>query len=136
MDAEPQAVFFATDQLRPEAAATIRDLHGLGIRSLMLTGDTRASADVIAREVGITEVRAGLLPGGKLEAIREFQSQHHRIGMAGDGINDAAALAQSDAGFAMAAAPISPAKPGMFFCSTPTLPSSPKPFASAAERFA
>ncbi len=103
VDSEPQAVFFATDQLRPEAAATIRDLHGLGIRSLMLTGDTPASADVIAREVGIADVRASLLPGGKLEAIREFQSQHHRVGMAGDGINDAAALAQSDAGFAMAA---------------------------------
>jgi P-type Cu+ transporter len=103
LDSQPQAVFFATDQLRPEAAATIRDLHGLGIRSLMLTGDTRASAEAIAREVGIAEVRASLLPGGKLEAIREFQSQHHRIGMAGDGINDAAALAQSDAGFAMAA---------------------------------
>jgi Cu+-exporting ATPase len=69
----------------------------------MLTGDTKQSAEAIAREVGIDEVRAKLLPGGKLEAIRELQSQHHRIGMAGDGINDAAALAQSDAGFAMAA---------------------------------
>ena len=103
VDNQPQAVFFATDQLRPEAAATIRDLHGLGIRSLMLTGDTQLSAEAIAREAGIDEVRAGLLPGGKLEAIRELQSRHHRVGMAGDGINDAAALAQSDAGFAMAA---------------------------------
>jgi P-type Cu+ transporter len=103
VDNQPQAVFFATDQLRPEAAATIRDLHSLGIRSLMLTGDTQLSAEAIAREAGIDEVRAGLLPGGKLEAIRELQSRHHRVGMAGDGINDAAALAQSDAGFAMAA---------------------------------
>jgi Cu+-exporting ATPase len=103
LDGRPQAVFFATDQLRPEAAKTIRDLHGLGIRSLMLTGDTRLSADAIAHEVGIDEVRASLLPGGKLDAIRELQSQHRRVGMAGDGINDAAALAQSDAGFAMAA---------------------------------
>ena len=103
VDSQPQAVFFATDQLRPEAAETIRDLHNLGIRSLMLTGDTRLSAEAIAREAGIDDVRASLLPGGKLEAIRELQSQHHRVGMAGDGINDAAALAQSDAGFAMAA---------------------------------
>ena len=103
VDNQPQAVFFATDQLRPEAAATIRDLHSLGIRSLMLTGDTKPSAEAIAREAGIDEVRASLLPGGKLDAIRELQSQHHRVGMAGDGINDAAALAQSDAGFAMAA---------------------------------
>jgi Cu+-exporting ATPase len=69
----------------------------------MLTGDTKLSAEAIAREAGVTEVRASLLPGAKLEAIRELQSQHHRVGMAGDGINDAAALAQSDAGFAMAA---------------------------------
>ena len=103
MDSQPQAVFFATDQLRPEAAETIRELHSLGIRSLMLTGDTRLSAEAIAREAGIDDVRASLLPGGKLKAIRELQSQHHRVGMAGDGINDAAALAQSDAGFAMAA---------------------------------
>jgi Cu+-exporting ATPase len=103
MDGKPQAVFFATDQLRPEAADTIRTLHDLGIRSLMLTGDTKPSAEAIAHEAGIDDVRAALLPGGKLDAIRELQSQHHRVGMAGDGINDAAALAQSDAGFAMAA---------------------------------
>ena len=102
LDDQPQAVFFATDQLRPEAAKTIRDLRDLGIGSLMLTGDTRLSAEAIAREVGISEVRASLLPGAKLDAIRELQSQH-RVGMAGDGINDAASLAQSDAGFAMAA---------------------------------
>jgi Cu+-exporting ATPase len=103
LDKQPQAVFFATDQLRPEAAKSIRELHDLGIRSLMLTGDTRLSAEAIAREVGIDDVRASLLPAGKLDAIRELQSQHHRLGMAGDGINDAASLAQSDAGFAMAA---------------------------------
>jgi Cu+-exporting ATPase len=103
VDGRPQAVFFATDHLRPEAATTIRDLHKLGIRSLMLTGDTQLSAEAIAHEVGIDEVRASLLPGAKLDAIRELQSQHHRVGMAGDGINDAASLARSDAGFAMAA---------------------------------
>src|SRR5580658_2889055 len=103
LDGHPQAVFFATDQLRPEAAGPTRDLHNLGIHSFMLTGDIQLSAEAIAREAGIGEVRAGLLPGGKLDAIRQFQSQHHRVGMAGDGINDAAALAQSDAGFAMAA---------------------------------
>ena len=103
LDGQPQAVFFATDQLRPQAPTAVRELHALGVRSLMLTGDTRLSAEAIAREAGIAEVRAGLLPSGKLETIRELQSQHRRVGMAGDGINDAAALAQSDAGFAMAA---------------------------------
>jgi Cu+-exporting ATPase len=101
IDGQPQAVFFATDQLRPEAAEAVNQLRGLGIRSLMLTGDTRLSADAIARVAGIAEVRASLLPLDKLEAIRNIQAQHRRVGMAGDGINDAASLAQSDAGFAM-----------------------------------
>lgn len=102
IDNQPQAVFFATDQLRPEAAATIRNLADLRIRALMLTGDTQLSAEAIAREAGIADVRASLLPAGKLAAIRELQSDRCRVGMAGDGINDAASLAQSDAGFAMA----------------------------------
>jgi len=101
LDGRAQAVFFATDQLRPEAAKTIRELRSLNIATLMLTGDTRNSAEAIAREAGIVEVRASLLPAGKLEAIRELQASGHRVGMAGDGINDAASLAQSDAGFAM-----------------------------------
>lgn len=101
LDKQPQAVFLATDQLRPDSAETIRNLAQMNISTLMLTGDTQLSAEAIAREAGVTNVRASLLPGGKLDVIREFQSQHRRIGMAGDGINDAAALAQSDAGFAM-----------------------------------
>jgi Cu+-exporting ATPase len=101
LDGQPQAVFFATDQLRPEAAEAIRKLRDLGISPLMLTGDTQLSAEAIALEAGIADVRASLLPADKLDAIRNIQSQHRRVGMAGDGINDAASLAQSDAGFAM-----------------------------------
>jgi Cu+-exporting ATPase len=104
LDNQPQAVFLATDQLRPESAATLRVLTSLKIRPLILTGDTPLSAAAIAREAGLRDsgdIRASLLPAQKLEAIRELQSQHHRVGMAGDGINDAAALAQSDAGFAL-----------------------------------
>lgn len=101
VDGAPQAVFFATDVLRTEAPEAIRELRELGIGSLMLTGDVRPSAEGIAREAGIEDVRASLLPAGKLEAIRELQAEHRRVGMAGDGINDAASLAQSDAGFAM-----------------------------------
>jgi Cu+-exporting ATPase len=67
----------------------------------MLTGDTQLSAEAVAQQAGISDLRAALLPAQKLDAIRELQSQHHRIGMAGDGINDAASLAQADAGFAM-----------------------------------
>jgi Cu+-exporting ATPase len=103
LDGHAQAAFFATDQLRPESAQAVRELRALNISPLMLTGDTRTSAEFIAREANIQTVHAQLLPAGKLEAIRHLQSQGHRIGMAGDGINDAASLAQSDAGFAMAA---------------------------------
>lgn len=103
LDGRPQGVFFATDQLRPEAAESVGELQRLGVTSLMLTGDTQQSADAIAREAKITEVRARLLPNDKLGAIRKLQAEGRRVGMAGDGINDAASLAQSDAGFAMAA---------------------------------
>ncbi|HVG27580.1 MAG TPA: heavy metal translocating P-type ATPase, partial [Acidobacteriaceae bacterium] len=101
MEGRAEAAFFGTDQLRPEAAATISQLQRLHIRPAMLTGDIGSSAEPIAREAGVTDVRASLLPAGKLEAIRQLQAQGHRVGMAGDGINDAAALAQADAGFAM-----------------------------------
>jgi P-type Cu+ transporter len=93
----------ATDSLRPSAPAAIAGLGRLGIRTAMLTGDTRKSAETIAREARIDEVWAGLLPAQKLDKIRELQQQGRRVAMAGDGINDAAALSQSDAGLAMGA---------------------------------
>ena len=91
----------ARDTLRASAAATIASLRRLGIRSAMLTGDTASTADAIARAAGIDQVWAGLLPDQKLEKIRELQQQGHRVAMAGDGINDAAAISQADAGLAM-----------------------------------
>jgi P-type Cu+ transporter len=103
LDGHPQAAFFATDQLRPESAQAIRELRAMNISPVMLTGDTQASAAAIAQQAGITSVQASLLPAGKVDAVRELQREGRRVGMAGDGINDAAALAQSDAGFAMAA---------------------------------
>jgi Cu+-exporting ATPase len=72
-----------------------------GLRVLMLTGDTAAAAGPIAEQAGITEVEAGLDPAGKLARIRELQQSGLRVAMVGDGINDAAALAQADAGIAM-----------------------------------
>ncbi len=101
VDKQPQAVFFATDQLRPEAEKTVRELQTLGVGLLILTGDTELSAEAVAQQAGISDVRASLMPAQKLEVIRELQAKHKRVGMAGDGINDAASLAQSDAGFAM-----------------------------------
>jgi Cu+-exporting ATPase len=102
LDNHLEAVFYATDTLRPTAAAAIAQLNALHIHPLLLTGDTAASAAPIAQAAGITDTHAHLLPADKLTTIRTLQQQGHRVAMAGDGINDAAALAQSDAGLAMA----------------------------------
>jgi len=91
----------ARDSLRASARETVSGLGRLGIRTAILTGDTPATAQAIAGAVGIDEVWAGLLPDQKLAKIRELQQQHRRVGMAGDGINDAAAISQADAGLAM-----------------------------------
>ncbi|HEY4358944.1 MAG TPA: heavy metal translocating P-type ATPase [Acidobacteriaceae bacterium] len=102
LDGVPQAVFFATDQLRAGASAAVSSLRELHVEPLLLTGDIAASAASIAQTAGIADVRASLLPADKLTAICELQARGRRVAMAGDGINDAAALAQADAGLAMA----------------------------------
>jgi Cu+-exporting ATPase len=101
LDSVPAAYFDARDALRPDAAQAIHALHDAGLRVLMLTGDSAAAAAPIALQAGITEVEAGLDPAGKLARIRALQKDGLRVAMAGDGINDAAALAQADAGIAM-----------------------------------
>jgi len=101
VDNTPAGYFDARDALRPEAAAAVAALRGSGLRVLMLTGDSAEAAAPIAQQAGITEVEAGLDPAGKLARIREMQKAGLRIAMVGDGMNDAAALAQADAGIAM-----------------------------------
>jgi Cu+-exporting ATPase len=101
LDNVPVGYFDAKDALRPDAAEAIGALRQSGLRVLMLTGDSPVAAAPIARELGITEVEAGLDPAGKLARIRELQKAGLRVAMVGDGINDAAALAQADAGLAM-----------------------------------
>jgi len=102
-DNQPQAVFFAVDELRSTAAEAVAQMQKLHVHPIILTGDLAASAMPIAREARIDDVRAGLLPADKLAFIREQQAQDKKVGMVGDGINDAAALAQADAGLALAA---------------------------------
>lgn len=93
------------DRLRPEAAAALQSLRDSGVKRLvMLTGDHAASAQRVAREIGIDEVHAGLLPEQKLEAIQAIQRETGPTAMVGDGINDAPALATADIGIAMGAA--------------------------------
>jgi Cu+-exporting ATPase len=93
--------FDARDALRPDAVEAVSALRRGGLRVMMLTGDSAAAAAPIAGQAGIAEVEAGLDPAGKLARIRALQQGGLRVGMVGDGINDAGALAQADAGIAM-----------------------------------
>jgi Cu+-exporting ATPase len=101
LDNVPAVYFDARDALRPDAARAIAALRSSGLRVLMLTGDSAEAAAPIAQQAGITEVEASLDPAGKLARIRALQHEGLRVAMVGDGINDAAALAQADAGIAM-----------------------------------
>ena len=101
LDRTPAGYFDARDALRPDAAGAVAALRRDGLRVLMLTGDSAAAAAPIAQQAGITEIEAGLDPAGKLARIRALQRSGLRVAMVGDGINDAAALAQADAGIAM-----------------------------------
>lgn len=91
----------AEDTLRPGAQKAIQTLHALGLKTVMLTGDNMHAANLIAQAVGIDQVSAELLPDAKLAAIRDLQAKGRKVAMVGDGINDAAALAQADAGLAI-----------------------------------
>ena len=98
------AVLGVADTLRETSVEALRSLHALGVRSVMLTGDNQTTAHAIARKVGIDDARGGLLPEEKLSAVEDLLKQHGTVGMVGDGINDAPALAKSSIGFAMSAA--------------------------------
>ena len=89
------------DEIKPESAQAVADLHKLGIKVVMLTGDEEKTAQYIANLVRIDTVVANVLPHHKLEKIKELQSAGAIVAMAGDGVNDAPALAQADVGIAM-----------------------------------
>lgn len=89
------------DPVRKSSAPALKDLHRLGIRAKMVTGDNRRTAEAIAAQVGVDEVVAEVLPEGKVEAVEQEKQKGLTVAMAGDGINDAPALAAADVGFAM-----------------------------------
>ncbi len=91
------------DAVRPTSMATIAKLQERGVKVAMITGDNQATADRIGKELGIDIVLADVLPGQKASKIKELQDQGHKVGMVGDGINDAPALTQADVGFAIGA---------------------------------
>jgi Cu+-exporting ATPase len=89
------------DPIKPTSREAIASLRARGIEVVMLTGDTRRTADAVAREAGIGRVVAGVLPEGKVEEIRRLQAAGHVVAMVGDGVNDSAAIAQADVGIAI-----------------------------------
>jgi Cu2+-exporting ATPase len=95
--------FAVEDEIRPESKEAVTELHRLGIRVAMITGDSKTVADSVARRIGIDEVAAEVLPADKAAAVKRFQSGGRRVAMVGDGVNDAPALATADVGIAIGA---------------------------------
>ncbi len=104
VDGQFVGVIFIADTVRPGAREALSNLKKSGVkRIIMLTGDNAATANAIAADIGVDEVRANLMPEDKVSAIAELQKQGHRVAMIGDGVNDAPALARADVGVAMGA---------------------------------
>ncbi len=100
-DGEARGILVVADTVKPTSATAIRQLKGLGLNPVLLTGDNEVVAQRIAKEVGIDDVKADVLPADKVQVIRGLQDQGKTVAMVGDGVNDAPALAQADLGLAM-----------------------------------
>lgn len=103
-EARVEAIFAVADRLRETSVEAVAGLKALGVKTVLLTGDTGATARAVAMAAGVDEYRAGLLPEDKLAIVEELERTGAHVGMVGDGINDAPALARADIGFAMAGA--------------------------------
>jgi len=95
--------FAVEDEIRPESSEAVTELHRLGIRVAMITGDSKTVADSVAKRIGIDEVAAEVLPADKASTVKRFQAGGKKVAMVGDGVNDAPALATSDVGIAIGA---------------------------------
>ncbi|WP_137824933.1 cation-translocating P-type ATPase [Brevibacterium sp. 2SA] len=101
VDGDFRGLTFVADEVRDGAASAISELHRLGLRTVLLTGDNASAAEAVAGKLGITEVFADVRPEGKIAVVDELQADGRSVAMVGDGINDAAALAGADLGIAM-----------------------------------
>ena len=101
VDGKPAGILGVADPIKASTPEAIRELHAEGIRIVMLTGDSKTTADAVARKLALDEVVAEVLPDQKVDAVKRLQSQGRFVAMAGDGINDAPALAQAQVGIAM-----------------------------------
>lgn len=101
VDRKPAGLLGVVDPIKASTREAIRLLHAEGLRLIMVTGDHRSTAEAVARQVGIDEVRAEVLPDQKGLIVKQLQAEGHIVAMAGDGVNDAPALAQADVGIAM-----------------------------------
>jgi len=100
-DGETRGALVVSDTIKPTSRQAIDALHQLGIETVLVTGDQEAAAESVAAEVGIDRVVAGVLPGEKVEVVRELQDEGREVAVVGDGVNDAPALAQADLGIAI-----------------------------------
>ncbi len=103
IDGRPAGVVAVADVIRESAKTAVQNLHALGIRTVMLTGDNRRTAEAVARQLGIDSIIAEVLPEDKAAKVKELQGQGHKVAMVGDGVNDAPALAQAEVGIAIGA---------------------------------
>jgi Cu+-exporting ATPase len=101
IDGKPAGILAVADPIKSTTSEAIRDLHTLGLKLIMLTGDNRRTADAVAKQLGLDGVEAGIEPAGKVDYLKKLRADGKHVAMAGDGINDAPALSEAEVGIAM-----------------------------------